>query len=107
MSKFDDSENAFRRRGAPFTFNAEGFVGLVRTLNAEPVTTSDEPEQFIHAPSFDHAVQDPVEDDIVISSRNCVVIIEGNYTLLNQKPWSEITKFCDEKSVSQTKMGVN
>jgi pantothenate kinase len=68
-------------------------------LKSTPVTTNEEPEIFVHAPSFDHAVQDPVEDDIEISSRNRVVIIEGNYTLLNQKPWSEIAEICDERSV--------
>jgi pantothenate kinase len=69
------------------------------TLKSTPVTTSEETELFIHAPSFDHAVQDPVEDDIAISSRNRIVIIEGNYTLLNQKPWIEIAEACDERSV--------
>lgn len=69
----------------------------MRKLKTAPVTTSGEPEQPIYAPSFDHAVQDPVDDDIAISSRNRVVIVEGNYTLLNQKPWNEITKLCDEK----------
>lgn len=64
-----------------------------------PVTGREEPEQFIHAPSFDHAIQDPIENDIAISSRNRVIIVEGNYTLLNQKPWSQIAKVCDERFV--------
>ena len=71
-------------------------------MKTAPVTTSGEPEQPIYAPSFDHAVQDPVDNDIAISSRNRVVIVEGNYTLLNQKPWNEITKLCDEKSVPRS-----
>ncbi|KAJ8109471.1 hypothetical protein OPT61_g7436 [Boeremia exigua] len=97
LSAFQDPENAFRRRGAPFTFDAEAFIGLVKSLRTMQVSTSDEREQFVHAPSFDHAVQDPVENDIAISSRNRIVIIEGNYTLLDQKPWNEITSFCDER----------
>ncbi|KAF9699997.1 hypothetical protein EKO04_001999 [Ascochyta lentis] len=97
LSVFEDPETAFQRRGAPFTFDADGFLNLVKTLKSTPVTTSEEPEQLIHAPSFDHAVQDPVEDDIAISSRNRIVIVEGNYTLLDQKPWDEIAKICDER----------
>ncbi|OSS44712.1 hypothetical protein B5807_10484 [Epicoccum nigrum] len=97
LAKFENPENAFLRRGAPFTFDAEAFISLVKKLKAAPVTTGGEPEQPIYAPSFDHAVQDPVVNDIAISSRNRVVIVEGNYTLLNQKPWNEITKLCDEK----------
>lgn len=94
---FQDPENAFRRRGAPFTFDVDSFISLVRTLKTNPVTSNTEPEQPVYAPSFDHTVQDPVENDIVISSRKRIVIVEGNYTLLNQKPWNEITSLCDEK----------
>lgn len=56
----------------------------------------------MYAPSFDHAVQDPVENDIVVSSQNRIVIIEGNYTLLDQKPWSKIPDLCDERLVRLT-----
>jgi pantothenate kinase len=93
---------AFQRRGAPFTFDANAFLSLIKTLKSTPVTTDDEPEQPVYAPSFDHGVQDPVENDIVVSSRNRIVIIEGNYTLLNEKPWSEIPDLCDERLVRLT-----
>ncbi|KAL1598563.1 hypothetical protein SLS59_006850 [Nothophoma quercina] len=97
LSTFEDPVEAFKRRGAPFTFDAHAFLKLVTTLKSTPVTTSEEPEQIAHAPSFDHAVQDPIEDDIAISSRNRVVIIEGNYTLMDQKPWREISEICDQR----------
>ncbi|KAJ4984567.1 nicotinamide riboside kinase [Stagonosporopsis vannaccii] len=97
LSAFQDPDNAFRRRGAPFTFDAESFMNLVKALKTAPVTTNQEPEQLVYAPSFDHAVQDPVENDIAISSRNRIAIVEGNYTLLNEKPWNKITSLCDEK----------
>jgi pantothenate kinase len=32
-----------------------------------------------------------------LPSTNRLVIIEGNYTLLNQNPWSGVAKACDEK----------
>lgn len=75
---------------------------LVKVLRETAVTTPDEPELFILAPSFDHAIKDPVADDIYISSRTRLVIVEGNYTLLNQKPWDEIAKACHEKLVFRT-----
>jgi pantothenate kinase len=93
---------AFQRRGAPFTFDANAFLSLIRTLKSTPVTTGDERVQPVYAPSFDHAIQDPVENDIVVSSQNRIVIIEGNYTLLDQKPWSEIPDLCDERLVRLT-----
>ncbi|KAH9904299.1 phosphoribulokinase/uridine kinase [Xylariomycetidae sp. FL2044] len=90
LSTFDDPVTAFRRRGAPFTFDTEGLLSLVLALKATPVTTTAEPELTILAPSFDHAAKDPVSDGISIVSRTKVVIIEGNYTLYNEPPWNEI-----------------
>lgn len=72
---------------------------LVGQLLDTPITTTTEPEIRILAPSFDHATKDPVEDSIVISSRTRIVIVEGNYTLLNQAPWSDVAKRCTERHV--------
>ena len=66
-------------------------------LKSTPVTTSDEPEIIIHAPSFDHALKDPVLDDLAISSRTRLIIVEGNYTLLDAEPWREISRLVDER----------
>lgn len=90
---------AFRRRGAPFTFDSHGFLDLLRKLKKLPVTNKEQPEQSLLAPSFDHAVKDPVENSIAVSSRNQVVIIEGNYTLLNEDPWSQIADLVDDRRV--------
>jgi pantothenate kinase len=102
LSSFEDPDLAFRRRGAPFTFDADGCVKFAKVLKYMPVTTSKEPELFIHAPSFDHAKKDPVPDAISISSRSRLVIVEGNYTLLNQSPWIEIANASNEKFVVTT-----
>jgi pantothenate kinase len=99
LSTFEDAGNAFRRRGAPFTFDAGAFIQLVHTLKDTPATTSSEPEILVNAPSFDHAAKDPVENAISISSRSRIVIVEGNYTLLNQSPWSDIAGIWAEKYV--------
>ncbi|KAL2204982.1 phosphoribulokinase/uridine kinase [Sarocladium strictum] len=97
LRDFDDPANAFRRRGAPFTFDSHRFLDLILSLRELPVTHKGEPEEFLLAPSFDHAEKDPVEDAIAISSRNQVVIIEGNYTLLNEDPWRQIVTLVDDK----------
>ncbi|KAF1846973.1 P-loop containing nucleoside triphosphate hydrolase protein [Cucurbitaria berberidis CBS 394.84] len=97
LSKFLDPDLAFRRRGAPFTFDADAFVDLVRALKTTPVTTNHEPELFILAPSFDHAIKDPVQDAITVSSRTRLVIVEGNYTLLRQSPWNQVADAYDER----------
>ncbi|KAI8931975.1 hypothetical protein NX059_010871 [Plenodomus lindquistii] len=100
LSTFEDPANAFRRRGAPFTFDADGCVELVKTLKSTPVTTNGETELMILAPSFDHALKDPVTDDVRVSSSTRLVIVEGNYTLLKQSPWDQIAGYCDERFVT-------
>ncbi|KAH6686944.1 phosphoribulokinase/uridine kinase [Plectosphaerella plurivora] len=97
LSSFRDPGMAFRRRGAPFTFDAAGFVDLVRRLKETPVTECDEPEIVLRAPSFDHALKDPVEDAISVSSQTKLVIVEGNYTLLDEEPWSGISELVDDR----------
>ncbi|CAJ2504396.1 Uu.00g117900.m01.CDS01 [Anthostomella pinea] len=97
LFSFDDPALAFRKRGAPFTFDAAGLLELVLTLKTIPVTTDEHQEMIITAPSFDHGVQDPVLDDIHISSKSKVVIMKGNYTLLNQSPWDEISELVDDR----------
>ncbi|KAJ5355460.1 uncharacterized protein N7496_012672 [Penicillium cataractarum] len=92
LSALPDPTHAFARRGAAFTFDAHKFLHLVRALR-EPLTPSTKP---IYAPSFDHAVKDPVEDDIAIAPTTRVIFFEGNYLSLNKEPWDEIARLMDE-----------
>lgn len=73
---------------------------LVKALRETPVTEVDDPAQSFHAPSFDHAIKDPIENDIYIPSSQRIVILEGNYLLLNEHPWDQIQHLVDESSVS-------
>lgn len=91
LTKFSNPEEAFRRRGAPFTFNAHRFLNLVKQLRCN----AKEREE-VRAPSFDHRLKDPVEEDIVISPNISVVLLEGNYVALGDPIWSEISKTVDE-----------
>ena len=82
LAAFPDPQEAFARRGAHWTFSATGYVDFVSKLRA-PIT--DLP---IHAPSFSHAIKDPVEDDLQVTSSHRIVLIEGLYVFLNVEPWS-------------------
>lgn len=82
LEKFEDPQEAFRRRGAPFTFNAEAFIDTVGRLSRTDST--------VVAPLFDHSKKDPVEDDIAIGPEVKVVFIEGNYVGLKDKPWCDL-----------------
>jgi pantothenate kinase len=70
---------------------------VVTRLKDLPVTAKGDPQELILAPSFDHAEKDPVENSIAVSSRTRVVIIEGNYTLLDEDPWKQIAALVDDR----------
>ena len=86
---FPNSAEAHARRGAPFTFDSSKLVQLVRKIKIISGKDSD------YAPSFDHKAKDPVENDIEISAANQIVILEGNYLLLDIEPWADICKNVD------------
>lgn len=74
------------RKGAPETFDADGFVHLVRRLKTE---------REVVYPLFDRA------RDIAIAGAGCVgpdcdvVVVEGNYLLFDADPWRELAGLWD------------
>ena len=102
LDLMDDSAQAHARRGAEFTFDGGKFLQLVEALRAplQP-STSGGPEGpatgVIYAPSFDHAVKDPRENDIAIRPGHRVVVFEGNYVCLDKEPWRSAAALMDER----------
>ena len=74
LDAMPDPATAHARRGAEFTFDGEGFLKLVQALR-EPITGET---STILAPSFDHAIKDPKEDDIAVTPTQRIVVFEGN-----------------------------
>ncbi|KAK0671774.1 P-loop containing nucleoside triphosphate hydrolase protein [Cercophora samala] len=93
LDTFPDPSHAHKYRGSEPTFNGPAFLSLVNSL-AEPITPSTPP---IYAPSFDHALKDPVENAIEILPAHRIVVIEGNYIMLNKSPWHSIPPLLDIK----------
>lgn len=71
------------RKGAPDTFDAYGFVALVRRIVAatDPVS---------YAPAFHRDIEDSIARQIPVAADDPLVVIEGNYLLLDTKPWSQL-----------------
>ncbi|CAL9061013.1 unnamed protein product [Musa banksii] len=88
LDAMENPEEAHARRGAPWTFNPELLLKCLHSLRNEGST---------YAPSFDHGVGDPVEDDVFVSSEHKVVIVEGNYLFLEEGIWQDICSIFDEK----------
>jgi pantothenate kinase len=70
-------------KGAPETFDADSFVELINRLH-------EFPDRSIMCPAYDRKIHDPVENSITIKPCNRLIIVEGNYLLLNRAPWNLI-----------------
>jgi len=92
LDALPDPETGHKRRGAAFTFDGEKYLELVKKLREPllPETTT------LHAPSFDHEIKDPVENDIAISPSVRICVFEGNYCALSSSPWKEAAEIMDE-----------
>ncbi|KAG0127121.1 P-loop containing nucleoside triphosphate hydrolase protein [Tuber indicum] len=104
LSAMPNPIEAHARRGAPFTFDPVSLKRLIEQVKA-PL---EEEEKIIYAPSFDHAVKDPVEDDIKILSSQRVLIFEGsgNYLSMGTEVWGDIARFFDELWFVEVERGV-
>jgi pantothenate kinase len=74
-------------KGAPDTFDAEGYAALLRRLQAGGT---------VLAPAFDHGQPDPIPDAIEIPTEAGLVVTEGNYLLLDEPRWHAVRRECDE-----------
>ncbi len=81
-----DARGLRNRKGAPETFDAAGFVYLIRRLR-----TGLE----VIAPIFDRARDLSVAGAIVIPQDCPVVIVEGNYVMLDEAPWTDLAPLWD------------
>ncbi|WP_375485859.1 nucleoside/nucleotide kinase family protein [uncultured Jatrophihabitans sp.] len=75
------------RRGAPETFDADGYVALLAALRHGGA---------VSAPDFDRTREEPVADAITVPADATVVITEGNYLLLDTDPWRRVRELLDE-----------
>ncbi|KAL1305562.1 hypothetical protein AAFC00_007168 [Neodothiora populina] len=94
LSSMQDPDTAHARRGAAFTFDAPAFLKLVKELR-QPLCPET---KTLYAPSFDHALKDPVYNDIPISPELRILIFEGNYLSLGSgaPEWKEAAELMDE-----------
>ncbi|GFG05571.1 putative uridine kinase C227.14 [Aspergillus lentulus] len=95
LDRLPNREEAYIRRGAPWTFDAARFVQFIRRLRNWADSTPCASAETIYAPSFDHEAKDPVENGIAITDDAEIVIIEGNYLLLDEPEWREVAALVD------------
>ncbi|KAN0101250.1 P-loop containing nucleoside triphosphate hydrolase protein [Tylopilus felleus] len=91
LDAMPDPKHAHDRRGIHWTFDAPAYVDFVARLRDTPLPL------VVNAPSFDHALKDPVPDAIVIQPCHRVVVIEGLYAMLDIDPWRQAAAQMDER----------
>ncbi|MFF4421728.1 nucleoside/nucleotide kinase family protein [Streptomyces sp. NPDC001549] len=77
------------RKGAPDTFDAAGYVALLRRLRAPHGPT-------VYAPAFDRALEEPIAGSIPVPPDVPLVITEGNYLLHDAGEWASVRSLLDE-----------
>jgi pantothenate kinase len=77
------------RKGAIDTFDGWGVLALVRRLRAET-------DHAVYAPSFDRAVDEGVAGAIPVEPAARLVVLEGNYLLVDEDPWARLAGELDE-----------
>ena len=87
---YDDAvlhaRGARARKGAPDTFDASGFFHLLRRLKTEAE---------VAIPVFDRALEISRAGADIIGPQDKILIVEGNYLLLNEAPWPDALPLYD------------
>jgi len=74
------------RKGAPETFDAAGFIRMIKALRSE---------DNVIAPTFDRTRDIAIAGAIHIPPECPVVILEGNYLLFDEAPWKVLQSAWD------------
>ena len=79
-----------QRKGAPDTFDAAGFIHLLRRLRAQPQTG-----ETVYAPDFRRDLEEPVAGALAVAPEVPVLLVEGNYLLLDDPAWVGVRPLLD------------
>lgn len=76
-------------KGIPATFDAQGFVDLLEKVK-------NIKNASVFCPRFDRSIEASIANDIEVKPQHKLVIVEGNYLLLDEEPWDKIAQYLDQ-----------
>lgn len=82
-----DARGLRDRKGAPETFDADGFLALLRRLKNE--------SGAIATPVFDRSIEISRGSARIVEPHHRLLIVEGNYLLLDRPVWRELKPLFD------------
>jgi pantothenate kinase len=71
------------RKGAPETFDADGYAALLARIRSRP-------DRVVMAPLFERDLEQPLASAIPVPPSADLVVTEGNYLLLDEDPWPAV-----------------
>lgn len=78
-----------RRKGAPDTFDTAGFTALLARLRSND-------DGVVYAPEFHRELEESIAGAVAVARTMPIVIVEGNYLLLDDGPWRGLRDLLDE-----------
>jgi pantothenate kinase len=79
-----------QRKGAPDTFDAAGYVNLLRRIQTQ------RGDEVVYAPEYRREVEEAIAGAIAVLPQTQLIITEGNYLLLEDDPWCQLSEVLDE-----------
>lgn len=76
------------RKGAPDTFDVDGYVALLRRLRSQ--------DAALYAPRFDRDLEESIGSAVLVEPGVPLVITEGNYLLHDEHGWDAVRPQLDE-----------
>lgn len=76
-------------KGAPDTFDSEGFSKILFRVKSEL-------KNNIYFPIFHREIEESISAEGLITEKTNVVLVEGNYLLFETHGWGEVAKHLDE-----------
>lgn len=77
------------RKGAIDTFDAGGYVSLIRRLRSQD-------EEVVYAPSYRRGLEESIAASVEVARDTLYVLTEGNYLLSDRHPWPSARALFDE-----------
>jgi pantothenate kinase len=76
-------------KGAPATFDAEGYAALLGRLRSSTSET-------VYAPGFERVLEQPIAAAVAVPPSVRLVVTEGNYLLLDEPRWATVRAALEE-----------
>lgn len=77
------------RKGAPDTFDVDGYLALLRRLRHQR-------DDVVYAPRFVREIEESIGSAIAVHRATPLAVTEGNYLLLAEGPWAQVRPLLDE-----------